>query len=205
MNKVTVFIDESGTLPDPKDKVIVVAAVGVKIPAKIELIIKQVRKKGKFKKPTGEFKFYRASSKSKIAFLEKITREKLDIFILIVEKMGRKIPDTPQHFALLCWFLLTGVLIFYPEIREIIFDRHFHKEEDIKRFNHFLGEFLGKLPRIEHVDSQKDKRVNVADMVAGAVLAKETGKTKRFYQIFRKQVISETRINWSEAKRRLFK
>lgn len=205
MNKVTVFIDESGTLPDPKDRVIVVAAVGVKAPAKIELIIRQVRKKGKFQKPTGELKFYHASPKSKITFLEKIAREKLNIFVLIAEKMGRKIPDTPQHFALLCWLLLTDVFSFYPKVREIIFDRHFHKKEDIEKFNQFLSEFLGKSPRMKHVDSQKDKRINVADMVAGAVLAKETGKTERFYQIFSKQVISETRINWPEAKRRLFK
>lgn len=28
MNKITIFIDESGTLPDPKDPVVIVAAVG---------------------------------------------------------------------------------------------------------------------------------------------------------------------------------
>jgi hypothetical protein len=39
-------------------------------------------------------------------------------------------------------------------------------------------------------------------MVAGAVLANETGKNSEFYKIFEKQIISEKRLNWVEAKRR---
>lgn len=164
-----------------------------------------VRKEGKFRKQTGELKFYTAGEKAKTAFFRKIAKERFDIFILTVEKMGRRIPDSPQHFAILCWLLLTDVFSFYPEIKEIIFDRHFHKDEDIEEFNKFLKELLGKLPKVKHVDSQKDKRINVADLIAGAVLAKERGKEEKFYRMFKKQVISETKINWPEAKRRLFK
>jgi len=203
--EITVFIDESGTLPDPKDRVVIVAAVGTTAPAKIELIIKKVRENGKFKRKTGELKFYTTGERSKTIFFEKVTKENFDIFILIVEKMGRKIPDTPQHFAILCWLLLTDVFNFYPQVKKIIFDRHFHRNKDLERFNQFLKGFLGKLPKISHVDSQKEQRVNIADMVAGAVLAKETGKEKKFYQMFKKQIISETKINWPEAKRKLFK
>lgn len=204
MSKVVIFVDESGTLPDPKDKVIVVAAIGTDIPSRFEAILKEVKKKGKFKKQTGELKFYTAGEKTKTAFFEKLSKEKIDVFILTVEKMGRKIPDSPQNFAVLCWLLLSEVLNFYPSVEEIIFDRHFHREKDITIFNQFLKNWLEKLPQISHVDSRKDKRINVADMIAGAVLAKETRKEEKFYQIFRKQIISEIRINWPEAKRRLF-
>ena len=34
---MTVFIDESGTLPDPKDRVVIVAAVGTATPRKIKV------------------------------------------------------------------------------------------------------------------------------------------------------------------------
>lgn len=204
-DKVCIFIDESGTLPDPKDKVIIVAAVGTQTPIKIESIIKEIKKRGKHKKKISEFKFYTASEKAKTAFFKKIAYEPFDIFILIVEKMGRKIPDTPQHFAILCWLLLTDVFNFYYQVKKIVFDRHFHKNEDVKDFNQYLKKFLGKLPPINHVDSQTDKKVNVADMVAGAVLAKETGKEKKFYLMFKKQIISETKINWPETKGKLFK
>ena len=205
MSKITVFIDESGTLPDPKDRAVVVAAVGTTTPAETESIIKEVRKKGKYKKKTGELKFYTASEKAKTTFFEKLVKRKFDIFILIVEKMGRKIPDTPQHFAILCWLLLTDVFNFYPQVKEIVFDRHFHRNKDTEEFDKFLNKFLGELPVINHVDSEKDKKVNIADMVAGAVLAKEVGKEKKFYQMFKGKIISEARINWPEAKRKIFK
>jgi len=206
MKNITIFIDESGTLPDPKDKVIIVAAVGVGSPEKIETIIKAVRKRGKFKKLTGEVKYYTVGEKGKRLFFEKIVKENFDIFILTVEKMGRSIPDTPEHFGILSGLLLENVFAFYSQIREIIFDRHFHRDKDIEKFNQVLGKFLGRdLPKIHHVDSKRDKKVNIADMIAGAVLAKETGKDKRFYEMFRKRIVSETRLNWPEAKRRLFK
>lgn len=205
MKNIILLIDESGTLPDPKDKVIIVAAVGVYSPERIERIIKAVRKRGKFKKPTGEIKFYTVGKKTKSLFFEKVVKEGFDIFILTVEKMGRAIPDTPEHFAILSGLLLEDVFVFYPRVREIVFDRHFHKDRDLEKFNQALKNFLGKdLPKINHVDNKKDRRVNVADMVAGAVLAKETGKDKSFYEIFKKRIVSESRLNWPEAKRKLF-
>ncbi len=184
---------------------IVVAAVGVDFPEKIERMIRAVRKSGKFKKKAGEVKFYTAGDRSKVLFLQKLVREDLDIFVLTVEKMGRKIPDTPEHFALLCWLLLAGILNFYPCIKAVIFDKHFHRKKDIEEFDRNLEDLVGeKLPLIKHVNSKEDKKVNVADMVAGAVLAKETGKGDQFYKIIKGQIISETRINWPEAKRKLF-
>lgn len=206
MRNVKIFIDESGTLPDPKDRVIIVAAVGTSSPERIEEIIKIVKKRGKFRKPTGELKFYTAGEKSKILFFEKLIKEDFDIFVLTVEKLGRIIADTPVNFAILSGLLLEDIFKFYPTIAEIIFDRHFHKENDIKEFNEVLKNFLNKdLPKISHVESKKDKKVNVADMVAGAVLAKEEGKDSRFYKMIKKRIINELRLNWPEAKRKLFR
>ncbi|MDP2946735.1 MAG: hypothetical protein Q8N88_01340 [Nanoarchaeota archaeon] len=120
--------------------------------------------------------------------------------------MGRKIKDTPENFAVICGLLLQNVFTFYPDVKEIVFDRHFHKDEDIEKFNKTLkGFFNKKLPKIDHVESQRNRAVNVADMVAGAILAKETGKDSRFYKIFGERIVTESRLNWPEAKRRLFK
>ena len=202
--KPTVFVDESGTLPDPEGEVVVVAAVGVGSPQKVERIIKTVRKKGSFRKGVGEIKFYTAGDKSKTLFFQELVEAGFDLFVLTVDKMGRKIPDSPRHFALLCWLLLTEVLNFYPGIREVIFDRHFHREKDIEEFNQVLGELLGSnMPTVKHVDSSENRKVNVADMVAGAVLAKETGREDRFYNVIKGRIICEARINWPEAKRKL--
>jgi len=202
MGKVVVFVDESGTLPDPKDKIIVVAAVGTLSPNKMERVITQSRKTGDFKKAKGEIKYYTAGDRTKKLFFEKFVKEKPEIFVLVVEKMGRKIPDTPENFAVLCWNYLFDVIAFYGEIKEVIFDRHFSKETDITRFNQKLVKHLENKFSIWHVDSQNDKRVNVADMVAGAVLAYESGRDNRFYEVLQRRIISLKHLNWTEAKRK---
>lgn len=205
MTNIVVFIDESGTLPDPKDKVIVIGAVGTKTPERIEKIIKEIQRKTRLKKTTGELKFYTAGDKTKRLFFERIAKEEIDIFILSIDKMGRKIPDTYENYAILCWLLLEDVFDFYKEVRQIIFDRHFSKLQDINSFNRRLEDLLQKKLKVIHVDSKKDKKVNVADMIAGAVLAKETGKEQEFCKLMKNKIVSERRLNWTAAKRKLFK
>jgi len=204
MGRITIFVDESGTLPDPKDTVIVIAAVGTANPAKFEAIIKGVQNKNKLRKQTGELKFYTSGEKTKRLVLTSVAKEQVAIFVLIVDKMGRKIKDTPQHFAILCWLLLIDIINIYKENIEVVFDRHFAQESDITKFNQQLQQLLNSKLRIEHVDSKKDKRVNIADMIAGAVLAKETGKSNKFSKIIEKRIVSEKRISWAEAKRRIY-
>jgi len=55
--KFTIFIDESGTLSDIKDKVIVVAAVGTNNVIKIDEIFKVLLKKERLRKQTRELKY----------------------------------------------------------------------------------------------------------------------------------------------------
>lgn len=99
--------------------------------------------------------------------------------------------------------MLADVLGFHPII-DIILDRHFSRKSDQQTFDKLLIRLFDIEFDIIHVDSKKHKRVNVADMVAGAVLAKETGKDERFYQIIEKRIISYKKLNWVEVKRRLF-
>ena len=100
-HKITIFIDESGTLPDINDKVIVVAAVGTENPEIINHIFKIVKNKEKPRKQTGEIKFYTSGNKTKKIFFENMNKSDFKIFILEVEKSGSIIHDTPNHFALL--------------------------------------------------------------------------------------------------------
>jgi len=202
--RVAVFIYESGTLPDSRDKIIVIAAVGTKTPERLEKIIKEIQAQTKLKKRAGELKFYTAGDKTKRLFFERIAKEEINIFILSVDKMGRKITDNYENYAVLCWILLEDVFSFYKEVWQIIIDRHFSKLQDINNFNNLLEDLLQRSLKVMHVDSKKDKKVNGADMIAGAVLAKETGKEKEFYKLMKNKIVSERRLNWPTAKRRLF-
>ena len=55
---------------------------------------------------------------------------------------------------------------------------------------------------IQHVDSKIDKRVNAADMIAGAVLAYERGKDNKYFELLKSKIISSKRVNWREVKKR---
>ena len=200
---ITVFIDESGTLPDPKDKVVVIAAVGTQLSQDLRRLAQKVREKTKIR--SGEVKFYRAGERTKTIFLKELAKLEVDLFVLAVEKQGQKIPDTPENFAFLCDLLLKECQIFYGDrIEKIVFDRHFFRKHDQEIFNKYLKQFINPKTQIIHIDSQKNPAVSAADMLAGSFLWQQTGKEERFYQLVKPLVIVEKRINWKEARRRFF-
>lgn len=207
MRKISIFIDESGTLPDPKDEVVIVAAVGTEIPHQLLEVVKSVRKYLKTTRhATDEIKFYRSGENTKVRFLKALIKKPIELFVLVVEKNKQKISDTPENFATLCWILLNECLLFYKKnaVEEIVFDKHFEKERDQKIFNTNLSLLIGKKLSISHVDSKKDLRVSAADMVAGSILSFRTGKSTKFYQLLKKKIVAELVINWKEAKRKFF-
>ncbi|KKT57109.1 MAG: hypothetical protein UX91_C0014G0007 [Candidatus Amesbacteria bacterium GW2011_GWB1_47_19] len=205
--KYTVFIDESGTLPDPADTVVVIAAVGTDIPQKLSRITIIVRKQITNKqKLLPEIKFYRSGEQTKKKYLSLLSQENINIFLLVIEKDHKAIPDNPTNFALLCWLLLQDCLSYFnsEEIKEIVFDRHFSNKGDLLEFDHILTALLEEKHPIRHTDSQTEPAVNAADMIAGSFLWKTVGKDAQFFNIIEPKVISSKKLNWPEAKRKLF-
>lgn len=208
MTKFSIFIDESGTLPDPKDKVVIVAAVGVFAPQALLDITQATRKKIKFlkkEKNISEIKFYRAGERTKTFYLKALAEKEIDIFGLVVEKDKIKIADTPNNFAVLSYFLIEECLLFYRgEIKEIVFDKHFAKQADEILFTKLLLNFLGRDILIKHLDSQSNIEINAADMAAGSLLWKYTKKDDKFYNIIQKRIVSEKFLSWRQIKRVFF-
>lgn len=204
---VYIFFDESGTLPDPKDTVVIVAAVGTAQPQQLIRVTSQTRNHlTKDKNRLSEIKFYNAGDKTRFTFLKELVEKDIRIFTLTIEKPGQSIPDTPENFALLCWLLLEECFLFYGQgIHEIIFDKHFHKKTDREVFDARLVELTGRRFSIIHADSVNDTRVNTADMVAGSILYFRTGKNKQFYEVIKEKIISEKVLHWKEAKKGLFR
>lgn len=199
-----IYIDESGTLPDKKDSVVIVAAVGTNLPSKLEKITTNVRKTLK-NKNISEIKFYRSGENTKVRFLKLLAKEKVEIFIFIVEKKGKSIPDTPENFALLCWPLVEDCLMYYKAVTgELIFDRHFHSEKDQKEFNRHLMLLTNKNLVISHQDSQKNPAINTADMVAGSMLWEETNKEDKFYLLISPKIIVKKIMRWEVLKKQLW-
>ena len=122
---------------------------------------------------------------------------KLSIF-----KNTQKIADSPENYAVLSWLLLIDCLAYFKKNElEIIFDRHFYRLVDETKFFEILKKLLGQKLKIKSGDSTKEKGIMAADMVAGAFLYSQNGKTDKFYNLVKNKVISEKIINWKEAKR----
>jgi len=208
-SKITIIIDEAGTLPDPKDKVVIMAAVGSDAPntlSKISVKVRQKIKHQKKEKQISEIKFYTSGERTKIFYLKEILKNDIAIFVLIIDKDKQKIKDNPENFALLAFLLIKECFLLYKEqdIKEIIFDRHFHKEKDLSDFNNILIRLLEKKFNISHLDSRSNPEVNSADMIAGSLLWKYTGKDDKFYKIIENRIISEKILHWREAKKMFF-
>lgn len=208
-SKISILIDESGTLPDPKDKVIIMAAVGVGAREVLLSVLKKVRKSiqsNKKEKSISEIKFYKAGEHTKAVYLKELSLTDVDIFALIVEKNDKSIEDTPENFALLAYILLKECLVFYQgiKIEEVIFDKHFQQKEDLLKFNETLLKLLKEPLVLKHLDSVDNPEINSADMVAGSLLWKYTGKNEKFYNLIKDKIISEQILNWKEAKAMIF-
>jgi len=203
---LTIFIDESGTLPDPKDKFIVICGVGVKKMKEAENIISQIlaslrRRKIRIR----EIKFYYAGQNIKRQFLSGVVSANFKIFALIVDKKSRKITDTPENFALLVADLVNEISLWYKaEKVNLVIDRHFQRKVDQNKFNGFLKMEISKglKYQIKHIDSQQNFLVNIADMTAGAILWKYSGKDLQFYNLIKESIVVEKLVNWPEIKRK---
>ena len=90
---------------------------------------------------------------------------------------------------------------------EIIIDRHFCRKDDERDFNKFLKKGVGKNVsfNIQHIDSQQNFIVNLADFAAGAILAKYNKNNFQFYDIIKENILSEKIVNWPELKRKSLK
>lgn len=201
-----VFIDESGTLPDVKDKFIVIAGVGAENIKDAKDLVSRVLKSLRQRKiKIKELKFYYSGDRTKIQILSGIVSCGFEIFILAVDKKSRKISDTPENFALLISELINGINLWKPKRNlKIIIDRHFHRRNDEKSFNNFLRKKVVKNVDydIQHIDSQHNFIVNLADFVAGANLAKYNKNEFQFYDIVKENILFEKIVNYIALKRK---
>ena len=203
---LTIFIDESGTLPDPRDKFVVICGVGVRQTKEAKNIISRILSSLKQRKiRIKEIKFYHAGQNTKRQFLSGIVSANFEIFALIVNKKGRKIADSPENFALLVADLVNEINLWYKLKKiNLVIDRHFHRKVDQNKFSRFIRQSTNSLSKyqIKHADSQQDPLVNTADMPAGAILWKYADKDPQFYNLIKENIVVEKIVSWPEVKRK---
>ncbi len=199
---MVIFIDESGTLPDIKDKYIVIAALVAEDPKGLERILPKFRKKippkGKRKKEKKipEFKFHYVGDITRRKVLEEIVLKDVRFYTLVVDKMGRKIADTPENYGKLIKALVVS-FIKQEKPKDIYIDEHFGSKSDSDRLQSILDSIDEQL-KFHQVDSITDSRIDLADFIAGATLRKFRANDDAFYKIISSKIIWEKMKMWNK-------
>ncbi len=147
-----IFIDESGTLPDPTDEVVVISAVAVNSINELNVLFKKTKKRDSDTN-SSEIKFYSSGDRTKKLFFQTLQSSSVQLYFLVLEKQDKKIADTPEHFAMVCSFLLNIIFCCYKDVESLkfIFDRHFQKISDQNVFDNSMMSLLKKEINIAHV------------------------------------------------------
>jgi|GEM_PF-3569194 len=174
------YLDESGSLPDQSQPVIVIAALVVAegdvdllrpILPRIRKRLNQHRKRGK--KITEEFKFELLCGHSEfqvIQVLGAIRRLPCKLVIVPVDKGDKEIADNPLNYAILISETVRLCHEHFPRC-QFVFDRHYlaSQFDKMQTVNHILAPLLGEPLDILHKDSQDRPYpgLGLVDFVAG--------------------------------------
>jgi len=105
-----IYVDESGSLADPRDTIVTLAAVKTLSPRELRWIIKRVKRDVYYQQPKrdnpSEFKFYTTTRNTRVAVLEALAREKVQVFALSVFTGSQLVPHTPANYGILLCELL---------------------------------------------------------------------------------------------------
>lgn len=201
------LIDESGRLYDPNDRVLVLAVLVTSTLLGVDKIIPKIRNKipykGKRRKERlAEIKFSLAGDRTRQLVLEAIAQQKVKIYLLVVDKRGRKIEDNPENYALLLASVLRKPLNENPQLEHILIDRHFTYVSQREKFNNLLQKRLGRTIFIEHLDSQQNSVISLADFIAGAVRHACVRGDERFKKIIDNLVVDKRMVTWQQLKQK---
>jgi hypothetical protein len=198
------LIDESGRLSDPNDRIIVFVALITKTLIDLDKIIPQVKKKlpvkGKRRKEKtlAEIKFSKTGEKTRVLTLKLIAKKDFKIFVLGINKEGRKIVDNPENYAYLISTLLKLATKRFPDLSHVIIDKHFTHVIQREKFNDLVQKILNKKLFVEHLDSQQNTIVSLPDFVAGALREGYTKNNLKYRKIIEKLIVKERKTFWKK-------
>lgn len=201
------LIDESGRLYDPRDKILVFAVLVARTLVGLDKIIPKARskipRKGRRKRERlAEIKFSLAGDKTRKLVLEEIAKRKIKIYILVVDKERRKIKDNPRNYALLVSESLRKALGENLRLEHVLIDRHFTFVTQREKFNNLLQEDFKREIFIDHLDSQQNPVISLADFVAGAIRHAYVHNDDQFRKIIDRMIKGEKSVTWRELKQK---
>jgi hypothetical protein len=206
-----VGLDESGSWADPVQW-FTLACVLTYHPEAVQALVRRVvrrRKKlpGRSHPGPSEYKWNNSSRHLRESVLAQMAKADLEIYTLTVNKGGRKIEDTPQHYSVLVCELLQTLWTAHPNLA-LVLDRRFTSPAQIAILNTVIYRHWpapGVLS-LTHADSQQNALVQLADFAAGSTYAwhKDADETVQLLSGKIKAVVvkdwPEIKRSWLEAK-----
>jgi len=202
---VYIYIDESGSLSDPRDTIVTLAAIKTPSPKPLRWIINRVRRAVRRKQPRrdtpSEFKFYTTTNSARVAVLEALAREQVEVYALSVFKGAQIIPHTPENYGILLCELLRMCGAEHEHVAELGVDIPFNTPQQRARLTAIVQNTLDLDVELCYVDSAKSPYIQLVDFVAGAVRAKHMGRDPILYQFIQPRLISDQLVKWKVLRR----
>ncbi|MBI4671810.1 MAG: DUF3800 domain-containing protein [Chloroflexi bacterium] len=202
------FVDESGSLPDLSAPVVVVAVLVVDAQDRgLERLIPKIRRglpgKGtrERERQLAELKFFKTSDKTRRQVLLALKQEAVTLFVLVVDKKGFTIPDTPSNHAMLMRQILPYCLERFPHLRRVFLDSHFAREVDERVRSQLIEADFDETIQVLAIDSMKESRINLADFVAGAVAFAHKHDDARYEELIRSKIAMYRVVRWDEKEK----
>jgi len=221
------YLDESGSLVDARQDIIVAAALVVReqdVPSLRPILpclrrkLNQQRKRDK--KISGEFKFEVLHGRQEFAAIKEvllaISKLPCHLVVVSVQKGQKVIEDSPLNYAVLLTETVRLCRQHYPKA-QYIFDRHYivSQFDKMQRVNHTLAQILGEPLDVLHEDSQNPDYpgLGLVDFVAGAwrflTQADEAAPgyepIREGREALRGLVLEDKAVNWEELKGRYYR
>jgi hypothetical protein len=176
LSQVLVFaaLDESGSLTADTEWFTMALLATAEPEALRNIIPRAALRSGKRtrrqRKLAAELKWRNASQRIRQKVLADLGQANVELFALTIQKRGRRIADTPLNYTVLACELLQLCWHSHPNIA-LSLDRHFTSPTQravVDTFIHRHWPEQGILT-VQHVDSQNNHMVQLADFVAGSV------------------------------------
>ncbi len=201
---VHVGIDESGSLPAPTG-LFTLAAVVTPNPEAVQNLIRRTafhsgKNLGHGAKNVGELKWSNASYRIRQDVLQRIAASEVQLFALIVEKEQRRVEDSAENYAFLVCELLSAGWQRYPNMT-VLLDRHFTSPAHVATVDTIVHRHWPRhgVVSINHVDSQRNPLVQLADFVAGCVYEWNSAQDDR-YRLIEHKFHTVVRKHWTDIK-----
>jgi hypothetical protein len=201
-----VYIDESGRLADKNEQYVVIAAVVAPSNNRLAKIFHSLRRKlprkGKRKKERlfSEIKFVLVGNKTKFFILNQLRKSEVFIYILVFDKRGFYLEDSPENYGILISQIINPVLRKYS-IKRVVIDRHFDRASLRSELEGVIRTWSKNKFEVIQPESHREIRVNLADFVAGAFWYQMIGKSEQFAEIIKEKVVFLRKSRWYEIKK----